>query len=154
MLMIETPHLFWMIVSLLVVANIALFVLGLLSVKPFAKIIEIPKSIIMPIVIILSVIGTYAIQNSVVDIFYMIGFGVLGYFMRLYGYATGPMVLGIILGPMLDANYRRAMQGAENELLPFLEGFVTSPISLILCVFIFLMIFTQTKTYKKWRGIA
>ena len=108
----------------------------------------------MPIVIILSVIGTYAIQNSVVDIFYMIGFGVLGYFMRLYGYATGPMVLGIILGPMLDANYRRAMQGAENELLPFLEGFVTSPINLILCVFIFLMIFTQTKTYKKWRGIA
>lgn len=154
MLMIETPHLFWMIVSLLVVANIALFVLGLLSVKPFAKIIEIPKSIIMPIVIILSVIGTFAIQNSVVDIFYMIGFGVLGYFMRLYGYATGPMVLGIILGPMLDANYRRAMQGAENELLPFLEGFVTSPISLILCVFIVLMIFTQTKTYKKWRGIA
>ena len=154
MLMIETPHLFWMIVSLLVVANVALFVLGLLSVKPFAKIIEIPKSIIMPIVIILSVIGTYAIQNSVVDIFYMIGFGVLGYFMRLYGYATGPMVLGIILGPMLDANYRRAMQGAENELVPFLEGFVTSPISLTLCVFIFLMIFTQTKTYKKWRGIA
>ena len=154
MLMIETPHLFWMIVSLLVVANVALFVLGLLSVKPFAKIIEIPKSIIMPIVIILSVIGTYAIQNSVVDIFYMIEFGVLGYFMRLYGYATGPMVLGIILGPMLDANYRRAMQGAENELVPFLEGFVTSPISLTLCVFIFLMIFTQTKTYWKWRGIA
>ncbi len=154
MLMIETPHLFWMIVSLLVVANVALFVLGMLSVKPFSKIIEVPKSIIMPIVIILSVIGTYAIQNSVVDIFYMIGFGVLGYFMRLYGYATGPMVLGIILGPMLDSNYRRAMQAAENELVPFLKGFVTSPLSLALCIFIFLMIFTQTKTYKKWRGIA
>ncbi len=154
MLMIETPYLFWMIVSLLTIANVALFVLGMLSVKPFAKIIEIPKSIIMPIVIILSVIGTYAIQNSVVDIFYMIGFGILGYFMRLYGYATGPMVLGIILGPMLDANYRRAMQAAENQIIPFLEGFVTNPISLILCIFIILMIFTQTKPYKKWRGIA
>ena len=87
----------------------------------------------MPIVIILSVIGTYAIQNSVVDIFYMIGFGVLGYFMRLYGYATGPMELGIILGPMLDANYKRAMAGAEERTCAVLEGFVTSPISLTLC---------------------
>ena len=75
MLMIETPHLFWMIVSCLSIASIALLVLGLVSVKPFAKIIEIPKEYIMPVVIILSVIGTYAIQNSVVDIFFMIGLG-------------------------------------------------------------------------------
>lgn len=107
----------------------------------------------MPVVIILSVIGTYAIQNSVVDIYYMIGFGILGYFMRLYGYATGPMVLGLILGPMLDANYRRAMQGAENQLIPFLEGFVTSPISLFLTLSIIFMVFSQTSTYRRWRGI-
>ena len=69
MLMIETPHLFWMIVSCLSIASVALMVLGLVSVKPFAKIIEIPKEIIMPVVIILSVIGTYAIQNSVVPAF-------------------------------------------------------------------------------------
>jgi putative tricarboxylic transport membrane protein len=153
MLMIETPHLFWMIVSCLSLASIALLVLGLVSVKPFAKIIEIPKEYIMPVVIILSVIGTYAIQNSVVDIFFMIGFGIAGYFMRLYGYATGPMVLGLILGPLLDTNYRRAMQGAENQLLPFLQGFFTSPISLFLTLAIFFLIFSQTKVYRRWRGI-
>jgi putative tricarboxylic transport membrane protein len=153
MLMIETPHLFWMIISMLIIANIALFVLGLLSVRPFAKIIEIPKSVIMPIIIILSVIGTYAIQNSVVDIFYMIGFGVLGYFMRLYGYATGPVVLGLILGPMLDANYRRTMQMAEEQIVPFVSGFFTSPLSLFLTAAIVFMLFSQTKLYRKWRGI-
>lgn len=153
MLMIETPHLFWMIVSCLSIASIALLVLGLVSVKPFAKIIEIPKEYIMPVVIILSVIGTYAIQNSVVDIFFMIGFGIAGYFMRLYGYATGPMVLGLILGPLLDTNYRRAMQGAENQLLPFIQGFFTSPISLFLTLAIFFLIFSQTKIYRRWRGI-
>lgn len=154
MLMIETPHLFWVIVSLLAIANVALFVIGLLSVRPFSKIIEVPKSIIMPIVIILSVIGTYALQNNLIDVFYMIGFGVLGYLMRQYGYPTGPMVLGLILGPMLDANYRRAMQGAEEQLLPFFTGFFTSPISAFLVVAIFFMIFSQTKVYKKLRGIA
>jgi len=130
-----------------------LLVLGLVSVKPFAKIIEIPKEYIMPVVIILSVIGTYAIQNSVVDIFFMRGFGIAGYFMRLYGYATGPMVLGLILGPLLDTNYRRAMQGAENQLLPVLQGFFTSPISLFLTLAIFFLIFSQTKVYRRWRGI-
>ncbi|GAB1485852.1 hypothetical protein MASR2M79_08990 [Aminivibrio sp.] len=153
MLMIETPHLFWMIVSCLSISSIVLLVLGLISVKPFAKIIEIPKEIIMPVVIILSVIGTYAIQNSVVDIFYMIGFGIIGYFMRLYGYATGPMVLGLILGPMLDANYRRTMQGAEDQFLPFLQGFVTSPISLFLTLAIVFLVFSQTAVYRRWRGI-
>ncbi|MBP6332446.1 MAG: tripartite tricarboxylate transporter permease [Aminivibrio sp.] len=153
MLMIETPHLFWMIVSCLSIASVALMVLGLVSVKPFAKIIEIPKEIIMPVVIILSVIGTYAIQNSVVDIFYMIGFGIIGYFLRLYGYATGPMVLGLILGPMLDANYRRAMQGAENQILPFLEGFVTNPISLFLTLSIVFLVVSQTSFYRRWRGL-
>ncbi|MDR2528604.1 MAG: tripartite tricarboxylate transporter permease [Synergistaceae bacterium] len=153
MLMLETPHLFWMIVSMLLISNVALFILGLLSVRPFAKIIEIPKSVIMPIIIILSVIGTYAIQNSVVDIFYMIGFGVLGYFMRLYGYATGPMVLGLILGPMLDANYRRTMQMAENQIGAFVAGFFTSPLSLFLTLSIVFMLFSQTKTYRRWRGI-
>lgn len=154
MLMIDTPHLFWMIVSLLAIGNVALYVLGMISVRPFSKIIEIPKNIVMPVVIILSVIGTFAIQNSVIDVFYMISFGILGYFMRLYDYSTGPMVLGLILGPMLDANYRRAMQGAENEIVPFLSGFFTSPISIFLVTAIFLMVFTQTKFYKRIRGIA
>jgi len=153
MLMIETPHLFWMIVSCLSIASVALMVLGLVSVKPFSKIIEIPKSIIMPVVIILSVVAASVKKKSVVDIFYMIGFGIIGYFMRLYGYATGPMVLGLILGPMLDANYRRAMQGAENQLIPFLQGFVTSPISLVLTISIVFLLFSQTKTYRRWRGI-
>lgn len=154
LLMMETPHLFWMIVSMLVIGNVALYVLGMLSVKPFSRIIDIPKNIVMPVVIILSVLGTFAIQNSLFDVFFMIGFGITGYFMRLYGYATGPMVLGLILGPMLDANYRRAMQGAENEIGQFVMGFFTNPISLFLTVAIFLMIFTQTNFYKKLRGIA
>jgi putative tricarboxylic transport membrane protein len=154
MLMIETPHLFWMIVCMLIISNIALLALGLVSVRPFSKIIEIPKSIIMPVVIILSVIGTYAIQNSVIDVFYMIGFGVIGYFMKLYGYPTGPMVLGLILGPMLDMNYRRAMQSAHNQILPFVSGFFTNPISLFLTLAIVLMLFSQTHTYKKLRGAA
>ncbi len=154
MLMIETPHLFWMIVCMMFVSVIAMFILGLLSVRPFAKVIEVPKNIVMPSVIILSVIGTYAIQNSLADVFFMLGFGAFGYFLRLYGYATGPMVLGIILGPILDMNYRRAMQMVDNNPLDFIAGFFTSPLSLFLLLFIFFMLFSQTRTYRRLRGFA
>jgi len=63
------------------------------------------------------------------------------------------MVLGLILGPMLDANYRRAMQGAENQILPFLEGFVTNPISLFLTLSIVFLVVSQTSFYRRWRGL-
>ncbi len=154
MLMIETPHLFWMIVGLLIIANIALLVIGLSSVKVFSKIIEVPKQIVLPVVIILSVIGTYSIQNSLMDVFWMIGFGVLGYFMRCYGFSTAPMVLGIILGPLLDSNYRRAMQAAGDELLPFMKDFVVNPLTCFLVLCIVYLLVSQTAWYAKLRGRA
>lgn len=154
MLMVETPHLFWLIVSLLIFANIALLVIGLSSVRVFSKLVDVPKQIVLPVVIILSVVGTYAIQNSLGDIFWMIGFGVLGYFMRCYGFTTAPMVLGIILGPLLDSNYRRAMQSAGDELAPFLMDFVTNPLTLFLTLAIFYLIISQTPWYLRMRGKA
>lgn len=152
MLMIETPHLFWMIVCLLALSYFFLMLLGILSIKPFAKIIEIPKSIIMPIVIILSVVGTYAIQNSLADIYFMIFFGVIGYLLRLSGYPVGPIVLGIILGPLLDSNYRRAMQASDNMIPKFLSSLVTNPISLVITLVIIYLVVSQTTWYQKLRG--
>lgn len=150
MLMINTPHLFWMIVGLLTLANFGLLLFGLLSVKPFSKIIEIPRNITMPVIIILSIVGTYAVQNSFADIVYTLIFGIIGYILRLYDYDTGPMVLGMILGPMIDANYRRAMQVAANNIPDFLIGFVVNPISLALLLGICAMLLAQSKSFKLW----
>ena len=149
MLMVENPNIFWTIVSLLLIGNIALLVIGLLSVKMFSRIIDVPKLIVMPVVIILSIIGTYSIQNSLSDVFWMIGFGTLGYFMRAYGYSTAPMVLGIILGPLLDSNYRRAMQSAGDELLPFLTSFVVNPLTLFLTCCIVYLVVSQTPWWRR-----
>ena len=149
MLMVDNPEIFWTIVSLLLIGNLALLVIGLLSVRMFSRVIEVPRRIILPIVVILSIIGTYSIQNSLMDVFWMIGFGVLGYFMRAYDYGTAPLVLGIILGPMLDSNYRRAMQAAGEKLGPFLAAFVTSPLSLFLTVCIACLILSQTSWWRE-----
>ncbi len=144
LLLTDTPHLFWFLVGALTLANIFLLIFGLTGIRVFTKIVECPKAILMPLIIVLSVVGAYAIQNNPADIYWMLAFGVLGYFMKLYGYPVAPVILGVILGPMMDENYRRAMIGARGDPLVFLADFATHPISLVLTVGFLLMLASQT----------
>ncbi|HKJ61027.1 MAG TPA: tripartite tricarboxylate transporter permease, partial [Hyphomicrobiales bacterium] len=149
LLLIETPHLFWFTVGNLMLANIFLLIFGLSGIRIFTKIIECPKGILIPLIIVLSAVGTYAIQNNPVHIYWMLAFGVVGYFMKVYGFQVGPVILGVILGPMMDANYRRAMIGARGDVGVFLWDFISHPISLILSIGFVLMLLSQTPIWSR-----
>ena len=156
LLLIETPHLFWFIVGNLTLANIFLLIFGLTGVRIFTKIVECPKGILIPLIIVLSSIGAYAIQNNPIHIAWTLGFGVFGYILRKYGFAVGPIILGVILGPMIDSNYRRAMMGADQNIGHFFIDLVTNPISFVLVCFLLIMIgsqinFIRNKTLKFFR---
>ena len=144
MLMIETPHLFWFTVGNLALANIFLLIFGLTGIRLFAKIVELPKGILIPMIIVLSVIGTYAIENSLVHVYWMLGFGIFGYILKMYGFQVGPIILGVILGPLMDVSYRRAVMSCRNIFHAFLLELVTHPISLILTLSVFFMLISQT----------
>ena len=149
-LMTTTPDLFYLIVSCLIIASVALVVFGLTGIKIFTKIVEIPKGILLPIIIILSVVGSYAINNSLYDIFWMLGFGVLGYFLKRFDYPVAPAVLGIILTKLLEENYRRGIL-LKKSVFGLFGSIFTSPITFLLFVLIVVMFTTQTETYKKWK---
>ena len=156
LLLIETPHLFWFIVGNLTLANIFLLIFGLTGVRIFTKIVECPKGILIPLIIVLSSIGAYAIQNNPIHIAWTLGFGVFGYILRKYGFAVGPIILGVILGPMIDSNYRRAMMGADQNIGQFFIDLATNPISFVLACFLLIMIgsqinFIRNKTLKFFR---
>jgi putative tricarboxylic transport membrane protein len=148
MLMIETPHLFWFTVGNLTLANIFLLVFGLSGIRLFTKLAEAPRALLSPLILVLSVVGTYAIQNSATDVLWMLGFGVFGYFLKAYGYEVGPVVLGMILGPLMDASYRRAMISAADDPLEFLMGFGESWISAGLAAFCLLLV-----ARAAWRSV-
>jgi putative tricarboxylic transport membrane protein len=114
-------------------------------------VITIPKHVLLPIIAFLTVVGAYAVNNSVVDVYWMIAFGIIGYFMKKYDFPTGPMVLGIILGPMLESNFRRGII-AEEGLPQFLLSLVTHPLSLVLTLAVALTILTQTSFYRNWKN--
>lgn len=148
LLLVETPHLFWFTVGNLALANIFLLVFGLTGIRVFTKIVECPKAILISLIIVLSAVGTYAIQNNPSHVYWMLGFGVAGYFLKSYGFQVGPIILGVILGPMMDANYRRAMIGARGDVSTFLWDFVSHPISLVLSVAFLLMLLSQTPLWR------
>lgn len=144
LLLVETPHLFWFIVGTLALANLCLLIFGLTGIRIFTKIVECPKAVLIPLIIILSAVGTYAIENNPVHIYWMLLFGVIGYFMKMYGFQVGPVILGVILGPMMDSNYRRAMIGARGDVGTFFWNFVSHPITFVLFFAFVLMLLSQT----------
>ena len=147
MLMIETPHLFWFTVGNLVLANIFLLIFGLTGIRIFARMVELPKGILIPAIIVLSVVGTYAIKNSLMDVYWMLGFGIFGYFLKMYGYQVGPIILGVILGPLMDESYRQAIMSCKNNFGVFLVDLVSNPLSLVLTIVVIFMLINQTRLW-------
>ncbi len=114
-------------------ACIFLLFLGLLIAPRISKLISVPKKLLLPIVVVLCVIGSFACNNRMFDVLLMIAFGLVGFLMRRNGYSVAPMTLGIVLGGMMDANFRRAISLASSESNK-LYALFGRPISIILLI--------------------
>ena len=149
-LMTDSPEMFNVIVSCLWFGALFLLIFGLTGIKLFTKVVEIPKPVLMPIILVLSIIGAYAINNSLYDIFWTLGFGVLGYFMKRFDYPIGPMVLGIILCRLLETNFLRGIM-LHGSILGLFFSIFTSPISICLFALMVFLFATNTAMYKNWK---
>lgn len=144
LLVIENPMYMYTFSAMFLLASFAMFVLGILILKPLLKLLTIRKSIMMPVIMVLCMVGTYAIAGRLFDILVMITFGLLGYPMRKLGYPEAPFVLGIILGPMVDENLRRGMLLSHGN--P--AAFFVSPISIALVIMTFFTLFGRTQPVR------
>lgn len=120
---------------MLILGNIFLLIWGLLGINVFVRVLKVPTNILMPLVLMLCFVGAYAINNNIFDLKVALVFGIIGYLFNKVGIPTPPMLLGIILGPIIEFNFRRAMTISQNDL----STFISRPISLI---FIFISIFS------------
>lgn len=93
----------------MIVANFALLAIGLVGIRLFAKVILVRRAILMPSILVLSVVGAYAMRRDVFDVYFMLGCGVVGYFMQKHEFPLSPILLALILGPMAEANLRRSL---------------------------------------------
>lgn len=150
LLMTQSADIFWFIIGCLFIGNFFLLLFGFTGIKLFAKIVEIPKYILMPIIVILSVVGAFSINNSIMDIYWMMGFGVLGYLMKLYHVPVSPVILGVILSSLLESNFRRAMSISGNSFVGLFTDIVTNPMSCVLLIVIAVLMFGQLDIWSKF----
>lgn len=146
LLMIENPNFVYQVVSMVLLATCAMFILGLLLIRVFVKILIIPRQKLMPVVFALCVIGSYALTAKMFDILVMAVFGIIGYAMKEMEYPVAPFVLGIILGDLLDNNLRRSLILTDGNIIPFF----TRPISFVFFLFILITIISQMKWFRNF----
>lgn len=124
------------ILQMIVTAAILPVLGGTIAVRVFAPVLRLPQALIAPIVVSLSVIGVYSIQNSIFDIYALIGFGILGYLLERTGFPLAPIVLGVILGPMAEQQLRLALIISRGDVL----SIASSPVAMILIALIALVL--------------
>jgi putative tricarboxylic transport membrane protein len=136
MLMVQNPAFVSQVVAMVLIATIAILIFGLVLIRPLLYLLRIPRTVMMPVIFVLCVVGSYSIASRLFDVWVMLGFGTLAFLMRRFGYPIAPFVLGLVLGDLLDKNLRRALTLSDGDLTPF----VTRPISAVLAVIALLIL--------------
>lgn len=131
-LMREQPLLLYAIFFSMLIASTVVFLGGRIAVKAFAAILKLPYSSLAPIIVMFSIIGSYAIANDMYQVWIMLGFGLFGYFMKKYEFSPATLVLGLVLGMMMEENFRRQLLLTNGDY----ASFFTRPIALVILLFV------------------
>ena len=119
------PELFWGLIVSMWIGNLILIVLNLPMIGVWVQLLRVPYRWLYPAILAFCCIGVYSINNNVFDVWMTIGFGALGYLFNKLGCESAPLILGFILGPMMEENMRRALLLSRGDM----SCFLTRPLS-------------------------
>jgi putative tricarboxylic transport membrane protein len=128
LIMVQSPQFVYDVVAMMFIASIGILIYGLTLTRLLTKILQFPQTLIMPVVLVLCVVGSFAIAQRLFDIYVMLTFGVIGFVLRQLNFPMAPLVLGIVLGDILEKNLRRGLVLQDGDLTPFF----TRPISFVM----------------------
>jgi TctA family transporter len=117
----ENPDLFWGLVVSFLIGNFMLLVLNIPLIQFWVKILQIPYRFLFPAIVLLICVGVYSLGRSTVDVMLVAGFSSVGYLLIKLGFEAAPLLLGFILGPMLEENMRRSLLLSRGDFATFIE---------------------------------
>ena len=148
LIMVESPQFVYDVVAMMLFASIGILFYGLTLTKLLVKVLLVPRPLIMPVIFVLCAVGSYAIASRPFDILVMLCFGVLGLVLRGLNYPMAPLVLGIVLGDLLDKSLRRGLTLSDGDLTPFFAR----PISLVLFLLVALTVLMNVPVARRAMG--
>jgi putative tricarboxylic transport membrane protein len=122
------PEIILRVCAIMVLASFTMFIMGLFTARIFIQILRLPQTIFLPVVMILTTIGSFSVGGGINDLYLMLGVGALAYFMNLMKYPIAPLVIGVILGGLFDETFRRSLLLSDGDL----SGFFTRPTAAVL----------------------
>lgn len=125
MLFITQGEFVYTIFAALILSAVMMLILEFWGLRVFIRLLAIPKHVLLPVIVVLCAVGAFGLASRIFDIWTILGFGVLGYAFVKAGIPTAPFIIGFILGPMAETNFRRGLQLADGDATSFL----TNPIS-------------------------
>ena len=132
----KRPDLFWALVASMWIGNVMLVVINLPMIGMWVRLLRVPYRLLFPSIMIFSLIGVYTINNNITDVFFTAGFMMFGYLLIKFDCEPAPMVLGFLLGPLMEQNLRRSLIISDGD--PSI--FFTRPISLTLLILTFALV--------------
>jgi putative tricarboxylic transport membrane protein len=149
MLIQNHPNLFWGVVISMFIGNIFLLILNLPMIGIWVKLLKVPYNILFPLIILICLIGAFSVSSTTFGMITLVVFGLLGYFMKKYGYEGGPLILAFILGPMLETALRQSLIMSHGSF----SIFVYKPISMIaLSITLLFLLLPLITSQRKRRG--
>jgi TctA family transporter len=142
-LMTEAPDLFWGLIMSFWIGNLLLLLINIPMIGIWVRLLRTPYHYLYPTILVFICFGTYSVANSTVDIWFVILFGALGYCARLLSYPMPPLLLGFVLGPLMEEHFRRAALYSRGDLTTF----VTEPIS---CGFLIVTLIVLVSSFFFW----
>ena len=125
MLFTNNPDVFWTFIATMYIGNLMLLILNLPLVGIWVQMLRVPYKILSPLIILFSAVGVYCVNNDPFDIYALIFFGVVGYFIKKFKFEPGPLLIAFILGDIIEISMRQALLISGGDL----SIFVTRPIS-------------------------
>ena len=126
-LFLTNADIVWGMIAACLLANILMYILMTTSVKYIAGLMYLPRSFVLPVVMVFCVIGSYALNNTMFDVWVMLGFGVIGFLLERAKYPLGPFVIGFVLAPLAEEKLRSGLMMTAGDISPI----VTRPMSLM-----------------------
>lgn len=130
MMYVEHLDVIYSVFAAMIVANLVMMVVGMAGIRLFSKIISVEKTVLIPIILVLSLVGAYSMRGNMFDVYVALTFGVIGYLMQKYEFPLSPILLALILGPMAERNLRNMMVIENGNFF----AMFTHPITLILFI--------------------
>ena len=148
-LMVDTPEIFWAVIISMFIGNLVLLILNLPLIPYIAKILAIPRNYLIPFILFFTLMGAYIGQNNATELLILVGLGVMATIFRFAGYPLAPLLIGFILGTMLEDNFARSMQ-----LYRGLDFIIERPMTLALLVLALLLILLPSYRARRARARA